>query len=56
VVTCVAEKLLVYATGAPIDAADRPAVAAIVQRVAASGDGLRSLVHEVVQNDLFRSK
>jgi mono/diheme cytochrome c family protein len=56
VVTCVAEKLLVYATGAPIDAADRPAVSAIVQRVAARGDGLRSLVHEVVQSDLFRSK
>jgi mono/diheme cytochrome c family protein len=56
VVACLAEKLLVYASGAPIDPADRPAVAAIIQHVAARGDGLRSLVHEVVQSDLFRSK
>jgi mono/diheme cytochrome c family protein len=56
VVSCLAEKLLVYATGAPIDPADRPAVAVIVQHIAARGDGLRSLVHEVVQSDLFRSK
>jgi mono/diheme cytochrome c family protein len=56
VVLCVAEKLLVYATGAAIDPADRQAVALIVQHVAARGDGLRSLVHEVVQSDLFRAK
>jgi hypothetical protein len=56
VMACVGEKLLVYATGAPVDPADRAAVTAIVDRAHARGDGLRSLVHEVVQSDLFRSK
>jgi hypothetical protein len=56
VVACIAEKLLVYATGAPIDPSDRPVVDEIVRRVAAHDDGLRSLVHEVIQGDLFRTK
>lgn len=50
------EKLLVYATGSPIRPADRPAVDAILHRVHAKNDGLRTLVHEVIQSELFLHK
>lgn len=56
VARCVTEKLLVYATGAPIRPADRPAVTAIVTRVRARNYGLRALVHELVQSELFLHK
>ncbi len=49
-------KLLTYATGAAPRAADRPAVQAIVAGVGQKNYGLRSLVHEIVQSDTFRSK
>jgi len=51
-----AKQLLVYATGAEITFSDRPAVDDILSRSRASGHGLRSLVHEVVQSSVFRSK
>jgi hypothetical protein len=51
-----AEKLLVYATGAPLDFADRAAVDEIVRRVRTKGYGFRSLIHEVVASPTFRSK
>ncbi len=50
------EKLLVYATGSPIRPADREAVTAILQRVREKKYGLRTLVHEVVQSELFLNK
>ena len=56
VARCLAEKLLIYATGAGIDPADGAAVTEIVDRNAGHDYGLRSLVHEVVQSELFRSK
>jgi hypothetical protein len=56
VVACLAEKLLVYATGAGVDRADRSAIAEIGKRVAGHDHGLRSLVHEVVQSELFHVK
>ena len=34
----------------------RPEVDAIVAKIKAKNYGLRSLVHEIVQNDLFRTK
>jgi hypothetical protein len=49
-------KLLTYATGAGPDATDRPEIDAIVRRMKAKDYGLRTLVHEVVQSDLFRRK
>lgn len=49
-------KLLTYATGVPPTAADRPKVEAIVASARAKNFGLRSLVHEVVQSEVFRSK
>jgi hypothetical protein len=50
------EKLLTYATGAAPSAADKSIVEAIVAKVREKGRGLRSLVHEIVQSEAFRSK
>jgi hypothetical protein len=52
----VTRHLLTYATGAAATPVDDPAIDAIVKSTAASGYGLRSLVHAVVQSDVFRSK
>ena len=48
--------LVTYATGAPATRLDQPAVDAIAKGVAKDNYGLRSLVHGVVQSELFRSK
>ena len=53
---CVAEKLLIYGTGSDIRTADRLIVTEIVKRIRAKNYGLRTLVHEVVQSELFRNK
>lgn len=50
------EKLVVYATGAPVDFADRAAVGQILAATKARDHGLRSLVHAVIQSPMFRSK
>lgn len=52
----VVEKLVVYATGAPISFADRVEVEEILERTHASQHGLRSLIHEIVQSEMFRSR
>jgi hypothetical protein len=52
----VTEKLLVYATGSPIRPADREAVDDVLRQVRDKKDGLRTLVHEVVQSPLFLNK
>jgi mono/diheme cytochrome c family protein len=49
-------KLLTYATGAAPTFADRKDIDGIVSRVRDKDYGLRSLVHEVVQSELFRMK
>src|SRR6266571_2996925 len=51
-----AKQLTVYATGAPIRFADREPIERILERAGSSHYGVRSLVHEVVQSELFRSK
>ncbi len=51
-----AGKLVTYATGADISFADRAKVDGIVKKSAAKGYGLRSLLMEVVQSDMFLSK
>jgi len=51
-----AKQLTVYATGAPVRFADREQVEAILERAASSHYGVRSLIHELVQSDLFRNK
>jgi len=52
----VTRHLITYATGAPPTRIDEPAIAAIVQNAAPGEYGLRSLVHAVVQSELFRRK
>lgn len=49
-------QLAVYATGAPIHFSDRSAIEQALQHAAADKYGVRSLVHEVVQSELFLNK
>jgi hypothetical protein len=51
-----ARQLAIYATGAPIRFADRPQIEAILERASSSHYGLRSLIHELIQSDLFLKK
>ncbi len=51
-----ARQLLVYATGAPVRFADRQQIELILDRAGASQYGVRSLVRELVQSELFREK
>lgn len=51
-----ARQLTVYATGAPVRFADREQIEGILERAASSHYGVRSLIHELVQSDLFRNK
>ncbi|HEX5102919.1 MAG TPA: DUF1592 domain-containing protein, partial [Pirellulaceae bacterium] len=49
-------RLLTYATAARPAAADQPQIESIVNNIRDRNYGLRSLVHEIVQSDAFRSK
>jgi hypothetical protein len=49
-----ARKLLTYAIGRRIGFADRPAIERIVNRTSQHGYGFRTLVHEVLQSELFQ--
>ena len=49
-------KLLTYATGGPPEDADQEQVEAIVKKVREKNYGLRTLVQEIVQSELFRSR
>jgi hypothetical protein len=51
-----AARLLTYATGGSPARADQPEIESIVGRIRGKDYGLRSLVHEIVQSGLFRSK
>ncbi|QDU96038.1 DUF1592 domain-containing protein [Lignipirellula cremea] len=51
-----AEKLLTYATGSVSTTSDRAELDAIVDRVRDKNYGFRSLIHEIVQSDVFQSK
>jgi hypothetical protein len=48
--------LVVYATGAPIHFSDRAAVEQILEQTKADRYGVRSLVHAIVESDLFLNK
>ena len=52
----VTRHLITYATGAPPTRLDQPAIESIVTAAAKNNHGLLSLIHGVVQSDLFRSK
>jgi hypothetical protein len=49
-------QLAVYATGAEVRFSDRPQLETILKRARPTGYGIRSLVHGIVQSDLFRNK
>jgi hypothetical protein len=51
-----AEKLLSYATGTPPTGADKPDIDRIVAQVRDKNYGLRSLLHEIVQSQVFLRK
>ena len=50
------EKLVTYGTGAGISFADRRAVGEIAKNAASKKSGLRTLIHEIVQSQIFQSK
>jgi hypothetical protein len=56
IVLALTTRLMTYATGAAPTPADRSALEAILERVRPKDYGLRSLIHEVVQSELFQSK
>jgi mono/diheme cytochrome c family protein len=49
-------RLVAYATGAAVRFGDRPRAEAALDRAAAGGYGVRDLVHEVVQSEMFLTK
>ena len=49
-------QLAIYATGAPVRFTDREKIETILERTKAGGYGVRSLVHELVQSELFLTK
>lgn len=51
-----AQQLIVYATGAPIRFSDRPIVAKMITDNRKNNYGIRDLVHEIVQSDIFLNK
>jgi hypothetical protein len=51
-----ARQLAVYSTGRPVAFSDRAALAALVRRVEQQGSGVRTLIHELVQSELFQTR
>jgi hypothetical protein len=51
-----ATQLIIYATGAPLRFSDRPALANILESTPGQDYGVRSLVHAIVQSELFKNK
>jgi len=51
-----AQRLILYATGAPVSYADRASVDLILERSRENGYGLRSLLREIVMNQVFQRK
>lgn len=50
------QKLATFALGRPLRFEDRAEVAAITAQVRQQGDGLRTMIHAIVQSDLFQSQ
>lgn len=49
-------QFIIYATGSPVGFADRAQVDEMLARLARKDYGVRSMIHELVQSDLFRKK
>lgn len=50
------ERMVVFATGAPVRFSDRPRIEAILDRTAKEKYGVRGLIRNIIASDLFRSK
>jgi hypothetical protein len=53
VASAIAGKLLVYGTGRPLTALDRSAVEAVLEAARKEDFGFRSMIHAVVDSELF---
>jgi mono/diheme cytochrome c family protein len=51
-----AEQFIEYGTGAPVEFGDRPEVERILNAARSDDYGMRTIVHEVIQSDLFTHK
>ena len=51
-----ARQLLIYSTGTAVRFAERPKMDVILQRARPGGYGVRTIVHEIVQSELFQTK
>jgi hypothetical protein len=49
-------QLSVFATGAPVRFSDRDQIDKIMQNLGAGQYGVRDMIHEIVQSDLFQTK
>jgi hypothetical protein len=49
-------QLLVFATGTPTQFSDRPKVEALLDRAASKGYGVKSLIHLLIESEMFRDK
>ncbi len=56
VARCIAEKLLIFATGRPMGFSDRSEIDKLVAASRAKGHAMRDLIHAVVQSEVFRRK
>jgi hypothetical protein len=50
------QQLIVYATGTPVSFADRDVVERILDETTSTRHGIRSLIHAVIQSEIFRQK
>lgn len=53
---CLTEKLLSYALGREMGFGDRDSLAAVVRQAHSGGNGLRTLIHAVVQSETFATR
>jgi hypothetical protein len=49
-------QLITYATGAPVRFGDRPAVERILKETESTKHGVQSIIHAIVQSELFQTK
>ncbi len=56
VARCVAEKLLIFATGRPMGFSDRSEIDRLVAQSKTKDHAMRDLIHTVVQSQVFRNK
>jgi len=50
------EQLIIYSTGSPVGISDQPVVDEMMSSLEETEYGIRSMIHIVVQSDLFRNK